>query len=46
MGVANWIKLAQDRVQWLALVNNVMKLWEILRTGEGLKTFPEISYTI
>jgi hypothetical protein len=24
--VANWIRLAQDRVQWWAFVNTVMKL--------------------
>jgi hypothetical protein len=24
---ANWIRLAQDRVQWRACVNTVMKLW-------------------
>jgi hypothetical protein len=24
---ANWIRLAQDRVQWWAFVNTVMKLW-------------------
>jgi hypothetical protein len=23
----NWIRLAQDRVQWRAFVNTVMKLW-------------------
>jgi hypothetical protein len=23
----NWIQLAQDRVQWRACVNTVMKLW-------------------
>jgi hypothetical protein len=24
---ANWIQLAQDRVQWWAFVNTVMNLW-------------------
>jgi hypothetical protein len=24
---ANWIRLAQDRVQWWAFVNTVMNLW-------------------
>jgi hypothetical protein len=24
---ANWIRLAQDRVQWRAFVNTIMKLW-------------------
>jgi hypothetical protein len=24
---ANWIRLAQDRVQWWAFVNTVMDLW-------------------
>jgi hypothetical protein len=24
---ANWIRLAQDRVQWRAFLNTVMKLW-------------------
>jgi hypothetical protein len=24
---ANWIRLTQDRVQWLASVNTVMNLW-------------------
>jgi hypothetical protein len=24
---ANWIRLAQDRVQWQAFVNTVMNLW-------------------
>jgi hypothetical protein len=24
---ANWIRLAQDRVQWRALVNTVTNLW-------------------
>jgi hypothetical protein len=24
---ANWIQLAQDRVQWWAFVNTVMSLW-------------------
>jgi hypothetical protein len=24
---ANWIRLAQDRVQWRVLVNTVMNLW-------------------
>jgi hypothetical protein len=24
---ANWIQLAQDRVQWLAFVNMIMNLW-------------------
>jgi hypothetical protein len=24
---ANWIRLAQDRVQWWAFVNTVMKIW-------------------
>jgi hypothetical protein len=29
MGIdgANWIQLAQDRVQWQAFVNTVMNLW-------------------
>jgi len=26
-GVMNWIKLAQDRDRWWALVNAVMNLW-------------------
>jgi hypothetical protein len=26
IGGANWIRLAHDRVQWLAFVNTVMKL--------------------
>jgi hypothetical protein len=25
--VANWIRLAQDRVQWRAFVKTVMNLW-------------------
>jgi hypothetical protein len=25
--VANWIRLAQDRIQWRAFVNTVMYLW-------------------
>jgi hypothetical protein len=25
--VANWIQLAQDRVQWRTYVNTVMNLW-------------------
>jgi hypothetical protein len=28
---ANWIQLAQDRVQWQAFVNTVMNLWVPLR---------------
>jgi hypothetical protein len=24
---ANWIRLAQDRIQWLAFVNTVVNLW-------------------
>jgi hypothetical protein len=24
---ANWIRLAQDRVQWQALVSTIMNLW-------------------
>jgi hypothetical protein len=24
---ANWVQLAQDRVQWWAFVNTVMNLW-------------------
>jgi hypothetical protein len=28
-GDVNWIHLAQDRDQWRALVNTVMKMWGI-----------------
>jgi hypothetical protein len=27
IGGANWIRLAQDRVQWGAFVNMIMNLW-------------------
>jgi hypothetical protein len=27
IGGANWIRLAQDRVQWWAFVNTMMNLW-------------------
>jgi hypothetical protein len=30
---ANWIRLAQDRVQWKAFVNTVMNLWVPLESG-------------
>jgi hypothetical protein len=34
--VVNWIQLAQDRDQWRALVNTVMKLFTPLRGEEFL----------
>jgi len=30
----DWIKLAQERDRWLALVNTVMNLWVLIKVGE------------
>jgi predicted P-loop ATPase/GTPase len=41
----DWIKLAQDRDRWLALVNVVMNLWVPLRVGHFVSSYKPVSFS-
>jgi hypothetical protein len=42
---ANWIQLAQDRIQWRACVNTVMNLWVHKKAGYFLTSRVMISFS-
>jgi hypothetical protein len=40
----NWIRLAEDRIHWWAVVNMVMNLWVLWKVGNILTSWMTISF--